>query len=409
MRMPVLRFKADDGEDFPDWKEKTLSEIAKRVTRKNKNNQTDIPLTISSLDGVVDQRDYFKKTVASKDMSGYFLLQNGEFAYNKSYSAGFDYGSIKRLDKYPCGALSTLYICFGLKPNVGIDSDYLTYYFDSQKWNPEVAAICAEGARNHGLLNVPTADFFDIGIDVPSLPEQRKIADLLSTVDSVIAAQQAEVDAWEQRKKGVVQKLFSQEVRFKADDGSDFPDWDERTLGELTNLFVGKSFTSELSENGHYVVMDMGSVSPDGSIIDTKLTDSARDLLDKDDLIMPKDDIGGGLIIGKTAYIPCDGKYVCGDHVYRLRFGKGVDGLFMHYDINSTGPQKRLARKVTGSAQLGLNSKNVSSETISIPSLSEQRKIANCLSSIDDVIAKEKAELAKWQELKKGLLQQMFV
>ena len=409
MRMPVLRFKADDGEDFPDWKEKTLSEIAKRVTRKNKNNQTDIPLTISSLDGVVDQRDYFKKTVASKDMSGYFLLQNGEFAYNKSYSAGFDYGSIKRLDKYPCGALSTLYICFGLKPNVGIDSDYLTYYFDSQKWNPEVAAICAEGARNHGLLNVPTADFFDIGIDVPSLPEQRKIADLLSTVDSVIAAQQAEVDAWEQRKKGVVQKLFSQEVRFKADDGSDFPDWDERTLGELTNLFVGKSFTSELSENGHYVVMDMGSVSPDGSIIDTKLTDSTRDLLDKDDLIMPKDDIGSGLIIGKTAYIPCDGKYVCGDHVYRLRFGKGVDGLFMHYDINSTGPQKRLARKVTGSAQLGLNSKNVSSEIISIPSLSEQRKIANCLSSIDDVIAKEKAELAKWQELKKGLLQQMFV
>ena len=95
--------------------------------------------------------------------------------------------------------------------------------------------------------------------------------------------------------------------------------------------------------------------------------------------------------------------------MYRLRFGKGVDGLFMHYDINSTGPQKRLARKVTGSAQLGLNSKNVSSETISIPSLSEQRKIANCLSSIDDVIAKEKAELAKWQELKKGLLQQMFV
>ena len=175
MRMPVLRFKADDGAGCPDWKEKTLSEIAKRVTRKNKDNQTDIPLTISSLDGLVDQRDYFKKTVASKDMSGYFLLQNGEFAYNKSYSVGFDYGSIKRLDKYPCGALSTLYICFGLKPNVGIDSDYLTHYFDSQKWNPEVAAICAEGARNHGLLNVPTADFFDIGIDVPPFPNSARL------------------------------------------------------------------------------------------------------------------------------------------------------------------------------------------------------------------------------------------
>ena len=406
---PMLRFKADDGSDFPAWEEKALSEIAARVTRKNKGNQTDIPLTISSLDGLVDQRDYFKKTVASKDMSGYFLLRNGEFAYNKSYSVGFDYGSIKRLDKYPCGALSTLYICFGLKPNVKVDSGYLAYYFDSQKWNPEVAAICAEGARNHGLLNVPTADFFNINIAVPPLPEQHKIADLLSAVDDVIAAQEAEVAAWEKRKKGVMQKLFSQEVRFKADDGSDFPDWEEKTLGELANLFTGKSFTSELSESGRYVVMDMGSVSSDGLIIDSKLTDSNRDLLRKGDLIMPKDDIGGGLIIGKTAYIPCDKKYVCGDHVYRLRFDNGIDALFMHYEINSSRIQRRLRRKVTGSAQLGLNSKSVLYEIVSVPSFPEQRKIADCLISLDDVITKAKDELDAWRELKKGLLQQMFV
>lgn len=237
MVAPKLRFKADDGSEFPAWEKKTLGNIVERVTRKNRDNQTDVPLTISSLDGLVDQRDYFKKTVASKDMSGYFLLQNGEFAYNKSYSVGFDYGSIKRLDRYPCGALSTLYICFGLKPNVDIDSDYLTHYFDSQKWNSEVAAICAEGARNHGLLNVSTSDFFDINIMSPSLPEQRKISDFLSAVDAVIAAQQAEVDAWEQRKKGVMQKLFSQEVRFKADDGSDFPDWEEKTLGEIVQEY----------------------------------------------------------------------------------------------------------------------------------------------------------------------------
>ena len=203
-----VRFKADDGSDFPAWEEKALSEIAARVTRKNKGNQTDIPLTISSLDGLVDQRDYFKKAVASKDMSGYFLLRNGEFAYNKSYSVGFDYGSIKRLDKYPCGALSTLYICFGLKPNVKVDSDYLTHYFDSQKWNPEIAAICAEGARNHGLLNVPTTDFFDINIAVPSLPEQRKIADCLTSLGDVIAKAKDELDAWQELKKGLLQQMF---------------------------------------------------------------------------------------------------------------------------------------------------------------------------------------------------------
>ena len=256
MVAPKLRFKADDGSEFPAWEKKTLGDIVERVTRKNRDNQTDVPLTISSLDGLVDQRDYFKKTVASKDMSGYFLLQNGEFAYNKSYSVGFDYGSIKRLDKCPCGALSTLYICFGLKPNVDIDSDYLTHYFDSQKWNSEVAAICAEGARNHGLLNVSTSDFFDINIMSPSFSEQRKIADFLSAVDDVIATQQAEVDAWEQRKKGVMQKLFSQEVRFKADDGSDFPDWEEKTLGDLGEFIKGAPLSkADIAPEGNPMIL----------------------------------------------------------------------------------------------------------------------------------------------------------
>ena len=184
--------------------------------------------------------------------------------------------------------------------------------------------------------------------------------------------------------------MVEAKLRFKADDGSDFPDWEEKTLGELANLFTGKSFTSELSESGRYVVMDMGSVSSDGLIIDSKLTDSNRDLLRKGDLIMPKDDIGGGLIIGKTAYIPCDKKYVCGDHVYGLRFDNGIDALFMHYEINSSRTQKRLRRKVTGSAQLGLNSKSVLYEIVSVPSFPEQRKIADLLSAVDDVIPRRR-------------------
>lgn len=197
-------------------------------------------------------------------------------------------------------------------------------------------------------------------------------------------------------------------LRFKADDGSEFPNWEEKTLGELANLFTGKSFTSELSESGRYVVMDMGSVSSDGLIIDSKLTDSNRDLLRKGDLIMPKDDIGGGLIIGKTAYIPCDKKYVCGDHVYRLCFDNDIDALFMHYEINSSRTQKRLRRKVTGSAQLGLNSKSVLYEIVSVPSLPEQHKIADLLSAVDDVIAAQEAEVAAWEKRKKGVMQKLF-
>lgn len=411
MKQPMLRFKADDGSDFPDWEEKTLGNEGKFYGGLSGKDKKDFETGDACF---VTYMNVYKNTFARQDMAGCVSVGAGE-KQNKVLCGDLLFTqSSETVEEV---GLSSVYL-YDDEPY--LNSFCMGYRFNNPKEVcPKFIGYCmrSDGVRKsimpmgQGIsrINLSAKRLGTVSFRIPSLPEQRKIADLLSTVDSVIAAQQAEADAWEQRKKGVVQKLFSQEVRFKADDGSDFPDWDERTLGELTNLFVGKSFTSELSENGHYVVMDMGSVSPDGSIIDTKLTDSTRDLLDKDDLIMPKDDIGGGLIIGKTAYIPCDGKYVCGDHVYRLRFGKGVDGLFMHYDINSTGPQKRLARKVTGSAQLGLNSKNVSSEIISIPSLSEQRKIANCLSSIDDVIAKEKAELAKWQELKKGLLQQMFV
>ena len=202
-----VRFKADDGSDFPEWEEKKLNEIAVRVTRKNKDNVTDIPLTISSADGLIDQRNFFNKVVASKDMSGYFLLKNGEFAYNKSYSKGYDFGSIKRLDLYDEGALSTLYICFTLNKNE--NSDFYQKYFDSLSWYPELQKICAEGARNHGLLNVPTNDFFQLKLYVPSSDkEQQKIADCLSSLDEVIEKQKATLTAWEELKKGLLQQMF---------------------------------------------------------------------------------------------------------------------------------------------------------------------------------------------------------
>ena len=151
---------------------------------------------------------YFNKTVASKDMSGYYLLKNGEFAYNKSYSVGYDFGSIKRLDRYPMGALSTLYICFALKRH---DSDFIKAYFDSLKWYREIYMISAEGARNHGLLNVPTEEFFNAKHYLPeNTDEQRKIADFLIALDRRIDAQQSLVDNLKKYKRGVMQRIFRQ-------------------------------------------------------------------------------------------------------------------------------------------------------------------------------------------------------
>ena len=208
MLVPKLRFKREDGTDYPEWTKQKLSAVSSRVTHKNKGNITDIPLTIASLYGLVDQREYFKKKIASRNMEGYYLLHNGEFAYNKSYSKGFDFGAIKRLDRYDCGALSTLYICFAV--NNKVDSDFMTHYFDSQKWNKEVSIRCAEGARNHGLLNISTNDFFDIDMVLPTdLEEQQKIADFLATYDEAISCAKQELDKWKELKKGLLQQMFA--------------------------------------------------------------------------------------------------------------------------------------------------------------------------------------------------------
>ena len=159
-------------------------------------------------------------------MSGYYLLQRGEFAYNKSYSVGFDFGSIKRLEKYDQGALSTLYICFALER---FDSDFLKHYFDSLKWYREIYMISAEGARNHGLLNVPTEDFFATLHTLPmDAAEQRRIAEFLDLLTSKIEKQQALVDNLKKYKRGAIQSIFERKIRLSSADP-----WECEKLGNI--------------------------------------------------------------------------------------------------------------------------------------------------------------------------------
>lgn len=205
MSKPKIRFKGYCN----DWERRKLCEICERVTRKNKNNESDLPLTIASQFGLIDQRDFFNKVVAAKDMSNYYLLKKGEFAYNKSYSNGFDYGSIKRLNAYEQGCLSTLYICFGITSDE-VESNYLECFFDTLKWYEDVSVICTEGARNHGLLNVDTKGFFDeVTVDLPkSLEEQKKISAYLNALDHLITLHQNKCDELKKLKKFMLQNMF---------------------------------------------------------------------------------------------------------------------------------------------------------------------------------------------------------
>ena len=130
-----------------------MNDFCSRIATKNKDSKCSLVLTIAAQYGLVNQESFFNKSVASENLTGYYLLHKGEFAYNRSYSAGYDWGAVKRLDNYDEGVLSTLYICFKINETI-VESDYLAYYFESTKWHRGLSDIAGEGARNHGLLNV---------------------------------------------------------------------------------------------------------------------------------------------------------------------------------------------------------------------------------------------------------------
>ena len=158
-----------------------MSDFSSRIATKNKDSKCSLVLTIAAQYGLVNQESFFNKSVASENLTGYYLLHKGEFAYNRSYSAGYDWGTVKRLDNYDEGVLSTLYICFKINETI-VDSDYLAHYFESTKWHRGLSDIAGEGARNHGLLNVSMADYFNTRHRFPVIEEQKAIAKMLNAI-----------------------------------------------------------------------------------------------------------------------------------------------------------------------------------------------------------------------------------
>lgn len=201
--VPKVRFKGFEGE----WKKVKLNTFAKRIMRKNSNLESSLALTIASAHGLVSQAEYFNNLVVGSNIQNYYLLKKGEFAYNKSYSNGYPFGSVKRLDRYEQGILSTLYIVFSIDDSVS--SDYITHFFDTTLWHKEIAERAEEGARNHGLLNIATRDFFDIYIWMPdSVKEQQSIASFFTSLDRQIALHTQRLEKLKQIKAACLDKMF---------------------------------------------------------------------------------------------------------------------------------------------------------------------------------------------------------
>lgn len=202
---PEIRFKGYTDK----WQVKELREVAMRVVSKNEDNRVTLPLTISAQYGLISQTDFFNNRIAAKDVRKYYVIKKGEFAYNRSTSEGSPFGAVKRLDRYNAGVLSTLYLVFRISSEE-IDSNYLVCYFSTDSWHKHIEENAAEGARNHGLLNITSEDFFTTPIKVPmKKEEQSKVALSIRTLENILSKTSTKLTKLRNIKQSLLQKMFA--------------------------------------------------------------------------------------------------------------------------------------------------------------------------------------------------------
>lgn len=391
---PKLRFKADDGSKFPDWEEKVFGDFVDTHLEKtsNKDKYPLYSLTIES--GVQPKTDrYEREFLVKKEGDNYKIVPPNAFVYNPM---NLRFGALKVNHEKFSVSVSGYYDVFSLKDdsvlafweNYLVTPKMLNYYFS-----------IATGSLIE-KLRVHYSQFVKIKKPLPSIPEQQKIAEFLSTIDTVIEKQKETVSAWEERKKGVIQKLFSQKVRFKADDGSEFPEWEEKKLGDIADVIMGQSPDGDSVNLNDGLYLIQGKADLLGSnIVPERFTNKPTKICEPLDLVMTVRAPVGYVV--RIEFKACIGRGVCA-----IRAKKIDSNYLLHYMAFKENEWKKIEQ---GSTFTAVNSDDVKMFKVSVPCLAEQQKIADCLSSLNEVIEKQKATLAAWEELKKGLLQQMFV
>ncbi|MEC1785023.1 restriction endonuclease subunit S, partial [Enterococcus faecalis] len=389
------------------WELCKLGRVVERVTRKNKELKSTLPLTISAQEGLIDQNVFFNKSVASRDVSGYYLIYNGEFAYNKSYSNGYPWGAIKRLNRYDMGVLSTLYIIF--KPK-NIDSNFLEKYYDTSCWYHEVSKHAAEGARNHGLLNIAASDFLRTELTVPkSVEEQRKVGNFLKQLDDTITLHQRKLEQLKELKKAYLQVMFPAKdervpkVRFAAFEG----EWAHRKLGEITESFSGGTPTAGKSEyyGGDIPFIRSGEISSDSTelfITENGLNSSSAKMVKVGDILYAL----YGATSGEVGISKITG--AINQAILAIRPSKNDNSYLI---IQWLRKQKNtIISTYLQGGQGNLSSSIVKNLIIMLPqNKEEQEKVGIFFKRLDDIITLHQNKLEQLKDLKTSYLQNMFI
>ena len=410
---------SDDGSravvNANPWEQRKLGDLVDRVTRKNQDLVSELPLTISAQYGLIDQNEFFDKRVASKDVSGYYLIENGEFAYNKSTSTDAPWGAIKRLDRYENGVLSTLYIVFGIKENNPVDSDFLVSYYSTNLWHKGIHEIAAEGARNHGLLNIAPADFFETKLMIPQdIEEQKKIGKYFEELERLITLHQRKCDEVKSLKKYMLQKMFPQneqkvpEIRFEGFTEA----WEQRKLIEVCDYVDYRGKTPTKTENGIFLVTAKNV--KDGFIDYETSKEYISENAYEEVMRRGKPEIGDVLI---TTEAPCGNvaqvnkaDIALAQRIIKYRGHIGVvDNTYLKYYLLSPEFQKILNAKSSGGTVQGIKGSILHQQKIIYPSYEEQKKIGQHMDSLDHLITLHQQKCEELKKIKKFMLQKMFV
>ena len=373
-----------------------MGELVDRVVRKNTNNESTLPLTISAQYGLVDQITYFNNRVASRDVSNYYLVLNGEFAYNKSTSDGYPFGAVKRLDLYEKGVLSTLYIVFAPKKEQQIDSDYLTVFFDTDRWHKGVAERAAEGARNHGLLNISAEDFFDIDLSVPKdIVEQKQIGAFIRQLDNLITLHQRECISFTGRADRLI--LTANKKRTTSS-------WEQRKLGDVGETYTGLSGKTK-ADFGHgqarfitYMNVFSNPIS-NPEMTEPIEIDPKQNEVEVGDVFFTTSSETPEEVGMSSVLLEKRGKIYLNSFCFGFRPTEKIDSYYLAYMLRSESAREKIILLAQGISRYNISKNKVMEIAVSLPSLDEQKLIGQYFRQLDNLITlhQRKPFLMKWR------------
>lgn len=379
MNIPKLRFK-----EFTDeWTFTTLKDVAIKVNRIEANNSP--IMMISAEKGFILQSQKYSKDMTGDSLKKYITLYKNELAYNHGASKLRPYGSVFMLleDK---ARIPFVYHCFKI---INGYNKFYSYYLNRYSFGKLLKPLISSTARMDGLLNISFDNYFSIKFKIPQLKEQEKIANLLTTVDKKITNLENIITSLENQKKGLLQQIFSQKLRFKDKNGNNYPEWEKNKLKNLCTYKTSSLTTKDIDINGNYQLFDANNAI--GTV--------SSYISNKPYISIIKDGAGVGRIRLLKPYTNC---------VSTLGILLNTDTTNIQY-IYYLLQQVNFSIYIVGSTIPHIYYKDYSSIILNIPCLEEQTKIADFLSAFDRKLENQKAQLEHWKQIKKGLLQQMFV